>query len=90
MIRKATGRKSIITKIRRDPFSDGLCRDGPADGRRIKRKSVAADLEGRNIYFQEVTLASIEKKAFYTDILLGLVFFFDSRKPPTPPEGSTS
>ena len=53
-----------------------------------KRKSVAADLESRNIYFQEVTLASIEKKAFYTDILLGLVFFFDSRKPPAPPEGA--
>ncbi len=53
-----------------------------------KRKSIAANLEERNIYFQEVPATSIEKKAFYTDILLGLVFFFDSRKPPAPPEGA--
>jgi hypothetical protein len=31
--------------------------------------------------------ASIEKKAFYTDVLLGLVFFFDSHKPSPPQEG---
>src|ERR1700687_2555101 len=54
-----------------------------------KKKGVAAELEGNNIYFQDVPLASIEKKAFYTDILLGLVFFFDSHKPPTNTEGTT-
>jgi hypothetical protein len=53
--------------------------DRPLDDGR--RKTIAADLEGRNIYFQEVLTPSIEKKAFYTDVLLGLVFFFDSRKP---------
>ena len=55
-----------------------------------RRKTIAAELEERNIYFQEVMLGSIEKKAFYTDILLGLVFFFDSRKPKENPEGTTS
>ena len=60
--------------------------DRPLDDSR--RKLIASDLEGMNIYFQEVTLMSIEKKAFYTDILLGLVFFFDSRKPAAPEEGA--
>jgi hypothetical protein len=55
-----------------------------------KRKAIAGELEATNIYFQEVTLASIEKKAFYTDILLGLVFFFDSRKPKSDAEGTAA
>jgi len=55
-----------------------------------KKKSIASELEGNNVYFQEVPIASIEKKAFYTDILLGLVFFFDSRKPPSNPEGEAA
>ncbi len=54
-----------------------------------KRKAIAGELEVQNIYFQEVTLAVIEKKAFYTDVLLGLVFFFDSRKPKTDAEGAS-
>lgn len=48
-----------------------------------KRKALVAELDARNIYFQEVPFASVEKKAFYTDVLLGMVFFFDSRKPPS-------
>jgi len=55
-----------------------------------KRKMIAGELESKNIYFQEVTLAVIEKKAFYTDVLLGLVFFFDSRKPKTDAEGASN
>jgi hypothetical protein len=53
-----------------------------------KKKAIAGELEAKNIYFQDVPLASIEKKAYYTDILLGLVFFFDSHRPPAPPEGT--
>jgi len=53
------------------------------DGR---RKTISMELEGQGVYFQEVLLPSIEKKAFYTDVLLGLVFFFDSRKPSAAPE----
>jgi hypothetical protein len=48
-----------------------------------RRKQIALELEARNIYFQEVPYSSLEKKAFYTDVLLGLVFFLDSRKPAT-------
>ncbi len=55
-----------------------------------KKKIIASELEGKNIYLQEVPISSIEKKAFYTDILLGLVFFFDSRKPPPNPEGTAA
>lgn len=50
-----------------------------------KRKVLIAELEKSNVYFQEVPLLSIEKKAFYTDVLLGLVFFIDSQKPPSEP-----
>jgi hypothetical protein len=46
-----------------------------------RRKTIASELEARGVYFQEVLTPSIEKKAFYTDVLLGLVFFFDSRRP---------
>lgn len=46
-----------------------------------RRKAIIAELEPRGIYFQEVPLLSIEKKAFYMDLLLGIVFFFDSLKP---------
>jgi hypothetical protein len=53
--------------------------DRPLDDGR--RKLIAAELEEKGVYFQEVLAPSIEKKAFYTDVLLGLVFFFDSRKP---------
>lgn len=54
-----------------------------------KRKALATTLEKFGIYFQEVPLIAIEKKAFYMDLLLGLVFFFDthgiSPKPPADP-----
>jgi hypothetical protein len=53
--------------------------DRPFDD--TKRKAVTAEFEGRGFYFQEVLTMLIEKKAFYTDVLLGLVFFFDSHKP---------
>jgi len=46
-----------------------------------KKRALMAELEPRGIYFQEVPLLSVEKKAFYTDLLLGMVFFFDSLKP---------
>jgi len=45
-----------------------------------KRRLIQTDTESLKIYFQEVTLPSLEKKAFFTDLLLGLVFFFDSLK----------
>ena len=54
-----------------------------------KRKAIVASLEQFGIYYQEVPLIAIEKRAFYMDLLLGLVFFFDSHglspKPPTEP-----
>ena len=54
-----------------------------------RRKIIVSELEGRGIYFQDVLASSIEKKALYTDVLLGLVFFFDSRKPSPGAEGQT-
>lgn len=45
-----------------------------------RRRGLAAELEPKGIYFQEVPLMSVEKKAFYMDLLLGIVFFFDSLK----------
>jgi hypothetical protein len=49
-----------------------------------RRRALAAEMESRSVYLQEVPALSIEKKAFYTDVLLGLVFFFDSMKPSNP------
>jgi hypothetical protein len=86
---KSDWKDSIIAKSAEIKFQTAfVVMDRPMDD--IKRKAVAAELEGRNIYFQEVTIASVEKKAFYTDILLGLVFFFDSRKPSAGAEGSAA
>lgn len=45
-----------------------------------KRKPLVSQLESKGVYFQDVPFLSIEKKAFYTDLLLGLVFFFDTLK----------
>jgi hypothetical protein len=45
-----------------------------------RRKKLTGNLESRGIYFQEVPFTSVDKKAFYTDLLLGMVFFFDSLK----------
>ncbi len=47
-----------------------------------KREALATELNQTKVYFHEVPLLSIEKKAFYTDQLLGLVFFFDTQKSP--------
>jgi len=46
-----------------------------------KRRSVQAETEPQGIYFQEVPVTALEKKAFFTDVLLGMVFFFDTLKP---------
>ena len=46
-----------------------------------RRKTLVSELEPKGIYFQEIPLQQIEKKALYTDMLLGMVFFFDSQKP---------
>lgn len=46
-----------------------------------RRRALLAALEPMQAYFQEVPLLSLEKKAFFTDVLLGMVFFFDSLKP---------
>lgn len=62
--------------------------DRPLDDGR--RKTIATELEGHGVYFQEVLTPSIEKKAFYTDVLLGLVFFFDSRRPSAGSEPQTA
>jgi hypothetical protein len=79
---------TIVTKAAETKFQAVfVIIDRPLDDSR--RKLIAADLEEKGVYFQDVLTPSIEKKAFYTDVLLGLVFFFDSRKPgagaePTP------
>ena len=49
-----------------------------------RRKAIVSELESKGIYFQDIPLAQVEKKALYTDMLLGLVFFFDSQKPAEP------
>jgi hypothetical protein len=46
-----------------------------------RRKSIISELEPRGIYFQDIPFTQIEKKALYTDMLLGMVFFYDSQKP---------
>jgi hypothetical protein len=51
-----------------------------------KRRAMQTDLEAYLIYFQEVPMLSLEKKAFFTDVLLGMVFFFDTLKPKSPGE----
>lgn len=56
-----------------------LLTEKPLDDAR--RKAMSAELEPRGVYFQEILLSQIEKKALYTDMLLGLVFFYDSQKP---------
>jgi len=53
-----------------------------------RRKALIAELEPRGIYFQEIPSHQVEKKAIYTDMLLGMVFFFDSQKP-APEEPTT-
>lgn len=60
--------------------------DRPLDD--LRRKALMAEMEKKGIYFQEVPLISIEKKAFYTDVLLGLVFFMDSQKPGQPEQAA--
>ncbi len=55
-----------------------------------KKKAISSECEAKNIYFQDVPLSSIEKKAYYTDILLGLVFYFDSHRPPAAEEGTAA
>jgi hypothetical protein len=52
--------------------------DKPLDDTR--RKAMLGALEPRGIYFQDIPIPQIEKKAIYTDMLLGMVFFFDSQK----------
>lgn len=54
--------------------------DKPLDDAR--RKALIAELEPKGMYFQEIPFHQIEKKALYTDMLLGMVFFFDSQKKP--------
>lgn len=44
-------------------------------------KALTADLEPQGVYVEQVPIGSIEKKAFYTDLLLGMVFFYDAHKP---------
>jgi hypothetical protein len=51
-----------------------------------KRRALQNDLDAHLIYFQEVPTLSLEKKAFFTDVLLGMVFFFDTLKPKSPGE----
>jgi hypothetical protein len=83
---KSDWKEAILTKAAEAHFRTVfVAMDRALDD--AKKKAITGELEGRDIYFQEVPFNSIEKKAFYTDVLLGLVFFFDSRKPPAP-EGS--
>jgi len=86
---KSEWKDLIFAKAEQTPFQTVfVVVDRPLED--AKKKTFTAELEARNIYFQDVPTASIEKKAFYTDVLLGLVFFFDSRKSPPPPEGTNS
>ena len=77
---KADWKAAILAKSAETKFqSVFVIIDRPMDDG--KRKLIASELEQTGVYFQDVLAPSIEKKAFYTDVLLGLVFFFDSRKP---------
>jgi len=77
---KSEWKEAIIAKAGEAKFQAVfVIIDRPFDDSR--RKLIAGDLEARGVYFQDVLPPSIEKKAYYTDVLLGLVFFFDSRKP---------
>ncbi len=55
-----------------------------------KKKTIASECEAKNLYFHDVPINAIEKKAYYTDILLGLVFYFDTHRPPTTEEGTAA
>jgi hypothetical protein len=45
-----------------------------------RRTAIKKRLDPAGIYFHEIPLNYIEKKAFFPDLLLGLIFFFDARK----------
>jgi hypothetical protein len=85
---KSDWKNAILAKAGEAKFQSVFVMiDRPLDDSR--RKLITGELEGQGVYFQEVLATSIEKKAFYTDVLLGLVFFFDSRKPGPAAEGQT-
>jgi hypothetical protein len=78
---KADMKQVIAAQLKSSPQIKGVLVliDKPMDDPR--RKALVAELEPKGIYFQEIPLHQIEKKALYTDMLLGMVFFFDSQKP---------
>jgi hypothetical protein len=77
---KSDLKSTILPQVESQPAKAVfLLTEKPIDDPR--RKAVLAELEPKGIYFQEVLVQQIEKKAIYTDMLLGMVFFFDSQKP---------
>jgi hypothetical protein len=78
---KAEVKQVIVAQLKSSPQIKGVLVliDKPMDDPR--RKALVAELEHQGIYFQEIPLHQIEKKALYTDMLLGMVFFFDSQTP---------
>ena len=77
---KSDLKNTFLTQIKNSPIKAVfLLIEKPME--ETRRKVLVSELESRGIYFQEIPFHQIEKKALYTDMLLGMVFFFDSQKP---------
>lgn len=75
---KVDAQETILPQVQEGIRAVFIIVDRPMDDAR--RKTITAALEPRGIYVHEVPALSVEKKAFYTDLLLGMVFFYDSLK----------
>ncbi|OGR90135.1 MAG: hypothetical protein A2992_08950 [Elusimicrobia bacterium RIFCSPLOWO2_01_FULL_59_12] len=75
---KADIKTAILSQLEPQIKAVFILIDKPLD--EARRKAIATALEPKGIYFQEIPFHQIEKKALYTDMLLGMVFFFDSQK----------
>ncbi len=77
---KADVKAAILNSLNPAIRAVFLLIDKPLDD--VRRKDLISQLEPKGVYFQEIPFHQIEKKALYTDMLLGMVFFFDSQKKP--------
>lgn len=76
---KSDWKEGVLTRVKKDHIR-ALFLVTERSLEEAKRKAIVSELEACGIYFQEVPLVAIPKRAFYTDMLLGMVFFFDSQK----------
>ena len=75
---KGDPRETVLPQVKEGIRAVFVIVDRPMED--VRRKIITGGLEPRGIYVHEVPVLSVEKKAFYTDLLLGMVFFYDSLK----------